>query len=61
MVTFLPQSLAQIQWPGLRVVIRVKILEFPGDFSQACISGQCADHEPPQVVTFLRQVGSEGN
>lgn len=46
---------------GLRVVIRVKILAFPGDFSQACIPGQCADREPPQVVMFLRQVSSENN
>lgn len=32
---------------GLRVVLRVKTLAFPGDFSQACIPGQSVDHKPP--------------
>lgn len=46
---------------GLIVVIRVKILAFSGDFSQACIPGQSADNKSPRVVMFLRQAGSENN
>lgn len=56
-LSHLPRYNAQ----GLRAVIRVKILAFPGDFSQACIPGQCADHEPPRGAMLLRQVSSENN